>query len=83
MLSTCVALNNITQGRQSGIIGNVARREDQTSFFGMKSCDFCFQSQMHPTITSNIPGTTRSMTIVIKSTTAESKSSSMQELALA
>ena len=69
-----------TEGRQSGIIGDVARRENQTSFFAMQGCDFFFQSQMHRTITSNIPGTTRTMTIFIQGTTAKSKLSSVEEL---
>jgi len=35
---------------------------------------------MHRTITSNIPGTTRTMTIFIQGTTAKSKLSSVEEL---
>jgi len=81
MLSTCVFLNNVTEGRQSGIIGDVARRENQTSFFAMKSFDFCLRSQMHHAITRHILGTTCSMTIIIHSTTAKLQLSSMEELA--
>jgi len=67
-----------TEGQQSGIIGDVAKRENRTSFFAMKSS---FQSQTHRTVTSTIPGTTCSMTIFIQSTTAKSKLGSMEELA--
>lgn len=58
-----------TECRESGIIGDVAGREDESSVLSMEVCEFLFERQMHSTVAGDVTGATSTMTILVKSTT--------------
>jgi hypothetical protein len=58
-----------TECRESGIVGDVAGREDESGVLFMEVCKFLFERQMHSTVAGDVAGAASTMTILVKSTT--------------
>lgn len=55
--------------RESGIVGDVAGRKDESGVLSMEFCKFLLERQMHSTVAGDVTGASSTVTILVKSTT--------------
>ena len=59
------------QGGERSVVGDVARREDERGRLAVQRCDLGLESEMHPRIASDVPGTTGTVTVGVQRAAAD------------